>query len=51
MRTSNSRSERFESKTRDAQRMRHTGWVGEELALRNAAIELHSRFLEVRHGN
>jgi hypothetical protein len=41
------RSRRFESKAHGAQRTRHTQWVGEERAPRNAAVELRSRFLEV----
>ncbi len=44
MKIDKNRSERFESKARGARRTRHTFWVGEERAPRNAAIELRSRF-------
>jgi hypothetical protein len=47
MKASKNCSERFESKTRGAQRQRHTKGVGDERAPRNAAIESHSKFLEV----
>ena len=47
MKTSINRSEQFESKAHGAQRTRHTKWVGEERAPRNAAIESRSRLLEV----
>ncbi len=47
MKISRNRSERFESKAHAAQRTRHTLWVGEERAARNAAIEARSRFIEV----
>lgn len=41
------RDRRIESKAHGAQRTRHTEWVGEERAPRNAAIESRSRFIEV----
>lgn len=47
MKTYKNCSERFESKAHGAQRQRHTGWVGDERAPCNAAIELRSKFLEV----
>ena len=47
MKTSENRSERFESKAHGAQRQRHTEWVGDERAPCNAAIESRSRFWEV----
>ena len=47
MKTSINRSEQFDSKAHGAQRTRHTKWVGEERAPRNAAIELRSRLIEV----
>jgi hypothetical protein len=47
MEISKNRSERFESKAHGAQRTRHTGWVGEERAPRNAAIESRSRLFEI----
>ena len=47
MKTAKNRSEQFESKAHGAQRTRHTLWVGEERAPRNAAIELRSRFVGV----
>jgi hypothetical protein len=40
-------SRHFESKAYVAQRTRHTLWVGDERAPRNAAIELRSRFVGV----
>ncbi len=46
MKASKNCSERFESKARGAQRRRHTKWVGDERAPRNAAIEPRSKFLE-----
>jgi len=47
MEISKNRSERFESKTRGAQRTRHINKIGEERAPSNAAIESRSRFFEV----
>ena len=41
------RRRRFESKAHGAQRQRHTKGVGDERAPCNAAIESHSKFLEV----
>jgi len=47
MKTSKNRSERTESKAHGAQRQRHINEIGDERAPCNAAIESHSRFLEV----
>jgi len=47
MKTSENRSEQFESKAHGAQRTRHTMSVGDERAPCNAAIELRSRFVGI----
>ena len=47
MKTSENRSERFESKAHGAQRQRHITAIGDERAPCNAAIGLRSKFMEV----